>query len=73
MKMLTLQLHATFILRGEQFRPAFGFIGELASKFEDARILMLTGTITGDLRDQVYQIIHLQPEDVVVVSTNPDR
>ena len=73
MKMLTLQLHATFILRGEQFRPAFKFIGELASKFEEARILMLTGTITANLRDEIFEIIHLQPEDVVVVSTNPDR
>ena len=61
-----------FILRGEQFRPAFKFIGELSSKFEDARILMLTGTITADLRDQIYEIAHLQPEDVVL-STNPDR
>ncbi|ELU11528.1 hypothetical protein CAPTEDRAFT_187225 [Capitella teleta] len=59
---------------GEEFRPDFTRVGELRSLVcPSTRTLILTATMSADMRDRVFSLLHLPGKQVKIITKQPDR
>ncbi|ELT95943.1 hypothetical protein CAPTEDRAFT_186662 [Capitella teleta] len=59
---------------GEEFRPDFARVGELRSLVcPSTRTLILTATMSADMRDRVFSLLHLPGKQVKIITKQPDR
>ena len=57
---------------GEDFRPDFKEMAQLRSFFK-VPVLAVTATCTTKVKDDIFSILQLNPDDSEIVSKSPDR
>lgn len=64
---------STLHFRGDDFRHVYSQVGELRSMLGSVPTLVMSATLPIEVRDAVFNTLHLDPSKVKSVCKNPDR